>query len=114
MQVLKKTLVRLSYVSASAVLALTVGAKLATADAISDVLTVSDTMGFSMNKQLLESQEPGRVSIGFPGRVLDLTDRGGTQLSDILTMVVSQIAVRSYAGLRQLSGITLQSRTYAR
>jgi hypothetical protein len=53
---------------------------------LSDVLTVSDTLGFSMTMQLMESQEPGKVSIVFPARVLDITNPDGTQLSDILSI----------------------------
>jgi hypothetical protein len=68
------------------VLLLIFGVRMALADAISDVLTVSDTLGFSMTMQLMESQEPGQVSIVFPVRVLDITNPGGTQLSDILSI----------------------------
>ena len=86
MRILKKVLLRSTWSSLGLVLLLVCGARMALADAISDVLTVSDTLGFSMTMQLMESQEPGQVSIVFPARVLDITNPGGTQLSDILSI----------------------------
>jgi len=68
------------------VLLLVFGARMTLADGISDVLTLSDTLGFSMTMQLMESQEPGQVSIVFPARVLDIMNPGGTQLSDIFSI----------------------------
>jgi hypothetical protein len=86
MRILKKVLARFTWSSLGVVLLLVFGARITFADAISDVLTVSDTLGFSMTMQLMESQEPGKVSIVFPARVLDITNPGGTQLSDILSI----------------------------
>jgi hypothetical protein len=86
MRILKKVLVRSTWSSLSFVLLLVFGARMALADPISDVLTVSDTLGFSITMQLMKSQEPGKVSVVFPARVLDITNPGGTQLSDILSI----------------------------
>lgn len=95
MRILKKVLVKSTCSSLSAVLLLTFGVRVANADAISDVLTVSDTLGFSMTMPLMESQEPGKVSIVFPGRVEDLTNPAGTRLSDILSISSFTITLSS-------------------
>ena len=86
MRILKKVSARSTWSSLGIVLLLVFGARMTLADGISDVLTLSDTLGFSMTMQLMESQEPGKVSIVFPARVLDITNPGGTQLSDILSI----------------------------
>jgi hypothetical protein len=87
MRILKKVLMKSTCSSLGAVLLLTFGARMAHADSISDVLTVSDSKGFSMTVQLLESQEPfGRASIVYPAQVFDLTSPGRTELSDILSI----------------------------
>ncbi len=95
MRILKKVMVRSTWSSLGVVLLLVFGARMALADGISDVLTVSDTLGFSMTMQLLESQEPGKVSIVFPARVLDITNPGGTQLSDILSISSFMVTLSS-------------------
>jgi hypothetical protein len=86
MRILRKVLLRSTSSSLGVVLLLVFGTRMTLADSISDVLTVSDTLGFSMTMQLMESQEPGSLSIVFPARVLDITNPGGTQLSDILSL----------------------------
>lgn len=79
----------------SAALLLASGAMTANADSVSDVLTVTDTLGFSMTMQLLESNEPGKITINFPGRVLEFTNADRTQLSDILTIGAFTVTLSS-------------------
>jgi hypothetical protein len=87
---------KLGWSSVSALVLLTVCPGPARADSISDSLTVSDSLGFSMTVQLMESQEPfGKATIVYPAQVFDLTNPGRTQLSDILSISAITVSVIS-------------------
>jgi hypothetical protein len=63
---------------------------------ISDVLTVSDTQGFFSTSSLLESQEPGAITISFPGSQRGLPEPNEMP-SDFLTISPFTVTLTSDA-----------------